>query len=306
MAEKKIIMREQKVKSKIRRLKIRKLGAVPKTKKQKVSIVIPVYKPEMEVFAKVKKMIKKQTIKAEIVEMWNNPEAVSMNKGIKKANGRIVVTLAQDCVPQNKYWLQKLIKPLEKKEIAVSVSDLYLSEDYWKKYPLLTKILTLKERAVRRPTMDARACAFRKKDLLNIGLFSEDPKVIAIDADLKIKLKKMGRIHHPNVVVEHLHPLNNQKEIRVLYNYAEANGKLLKNGLIKESIWKYFLRATPVLGLLPVFYVFPFKRYPHWFPLYVLFSPLQHIIYLAGFWKGFLFDKESIRNIEVLEKNKTI
>ena len=122
----------------------------------KVSIVIPVYKPDRDVFSKVKEMIKKQTIKSEIVEVWNNPEAVSMNKGIKKAKGDIVITLAQDCVPHDEHWLEKLIEPLKNKDVAVSVSDLYVPESYWKDYPFLTRVLTINERVVRRRVVLAR------------------------------------------------------------------------------------------------------------------------------------------------------
>ena len=101
--------------------------------KPRVSVVIPVYKPNPEIFKRVKEMLIKQTIKPEILEIWNNPEAVSMNKGIKKAKGEIVITLAQDCLPHGKDWLEKLISPLEDKNIVVSVSDLNLPEDFWRK-----------------------------------------------------------------------------------------------------------------------------------------------------------------------------
>ena len=65
----------------------------------KVSVVIPVYKPKMAVFNRLKEMLGKQTIPVEIIEKWNNPEAVSMNLGIKEAEGEIIVILAQDCIP---------------------------------------------------------------------------------------------------------------------------------------------------------------------------------------------------------------
>jgi len=273
----------------------------------KVSIIIPVYKPDLSVFKKVKAMIKKQTIESEIIEMWNNPEAVSMNKGIKKANGRIVVTLAQDCVPHDKYWLEKLVKPLENKNVIGSVSDLYVPKEYWKNYPFLTKILTINERTIRRPTMDARACAFRKKDIIMIGMFNENPKTIAIDGDLKERLEKKGEIIHPNVIVDHLHPLDNSRKLKLDFRYAEANGKLLKAKMVKKEIWKRLLRATPLFGMLPIIYVFPWRKFREcwfWFFPYLFSMPLQNIIYFIGFWKGFLLDKESMRNKEVLNEKK--
>ena len=275
-------------------------------RKPNVSIVIPVYKPDENIFSQVKEMIKKQTVDSEIVEVWNNPEAVSMNKGIKKAKGDIVITLAQDCVPPNKYWLEKLIEPLKNYGVVVSVSDLYVPEDYWRKYPLLTRVLTINEIVIRRPGMDARACAYRKKDLIEVGMFNEDPKTIAIDRELEVKLGKLGKIAYPDVVVDHLHPLTNEKKIKMIYNYAEANGKLMKNNL-KTGKSKLFsvIRAIPILGILPTLYVFPYKKLrllPYLLP-YILLSPFQHLVELYGFWKGFLFDKESMRNKEVLQGN---
>ena len=165
-----------------------------KKENPKVSIVIPVYKPDEKIFSRVKGMIKNQTIASEIVEMWNNPEAVSMNKGIVAATGEIIVILAQDCVPHGKNWLEELIKPLENPEVVVSTSYLNLPEEFWKKrYKFLTRILTINEIKFAKPVMDARACAYRKKDLIKVGMFNEDPKCIAIDADIFMKLRKIGR-----------------------------------------------------------------------------------------------------------------
>src|SRR3989344_1168927 len=103
--------------------------------KTKVSVVIPVYKPEKEVFDELKEMLRNQTVSVEIVEKWNNPEAVSMNLGIKEAKGELIVILAQDCVPADKYFIENLIKPLENSNVVAGVSDLLLKESYWKKRP---------------------------------------------------------------------------------------------------------------------------------------------------------------------------
>lgn len=274
-------------------------------KTPKVSIVIPVYKPDKDVFKKLKDALKKQTIKTEVIENWNMPEAKSMNTGIKKAKGEIVVTLAQDCVPTNNYWLEKLIKPLENKEIIATVSDLHLPKKYWKKYPFLTRILTLNERNIQHPGMDARACAYRKKDLIKAGMFNEDPNTIAIEKNLCVNLKKMGKIFYPNCAVYHLHPLNNKRKIQLIKNYAEGNGKTIKiYGINDGDFCLKLLRAIPFLGFAPMFYRFPFKKHLTLLPIYIFFSPIQHVLWVLYFWKGFFFSgKESQRNLEVLKEN---
>ncbi len=258
-------------------------------KKQKVSIVIPVYQPEKEVFEKVKEILRKQTIKAEIVENWNMPEAKSMNTGIKRAKGEIIIILAQDCIPEDKYWIEKLIKPLEDKKVIATVSDLYLPEEYWKKYPFLTRVLTVNDIGIKHPIMDARACAYRKKDLIRVGMFSEDPNVIAIDGDLYKKIKDKGKIVHPSTKVLHLHHLTNLKKIKLSYKYAVGSGRVVRKYGSKEAVfWRRLLRATPLFGMLPIIFVFPFGKHPLLFPVYLLLSPITHLIYVFGFWKGFL------------------
>jgi len=270
-------------------------------KKPKVSIVIPVYKPEKEVFDKLKEMLKKQTIKAEVIENWNMPEAKSMNTGIKKAKGEIIITLAQDCIPEDEFWLEKLIKPLEDENVVATVSNLRLPEKYWKTYSFFIRMFTLPDRRIRKPMMDARACAYRKEDIEKAGLFDEDPKVIGIEVDLSENLKKIGKIVHPNINVIHMHKyINFKKIIDTIYNYSKGNGKAVKDyGLKLNDFWQRFIRAIPFLGIVSIVYRFPFEKYGHLFPLYMFFIvPINHIINIFGFWKGLLSKpKEESRNI---------
>jgi glycosyltransferase involved in cell wall biosynthesis len=274
-------------------------------KKPKVSIVIPVYKPEEEVFARLKEMLKRQTINAEVIENWNMPEAKSMNTGIRKAKGEIIITLAQDCVPEDEFWLEKLIKPLENKKIVGTISDLHLLKEYWEKYDFLTRIFSLPDRKDKKNGMDMRACAFRKKDLTETGLFNEDPKMIGFDGDLYIKLSSRGKFVRANVRVFHLHHQKSFKEIlKKISIYSEGNGKFVKNGgLDVFSKWIRIIKSLPFFGMIILIWGFPFKKYFYLFPLNLFIAaPLIHISNIIGFWNGFFFDKESIRNLEVLKK----
>ena len=269
-------------------------------KTPKVSIVIPVYKPDEKVFEILKKRLKEQTIKAEVIENWNMPEAISMNTGIKKAKGEIVVILPQDAVPKSKYWLERLIKPLSDKKVIAVVSDLYLPEEHWRNYSFLIKILTLNERKKQFPKMDARGCAYRKKELVAAGMFDEDPKVIGIDTELYVKLKQKGKIVRSNEIVFHMHRYDSAKKIiKNLYTYSEGNGKAIrKYGRKAGAFFKRISRAIPVWGVASIIYRFPWKRYFYLFPIYAVVAiPFIHIVNILGFWKGFFFpDKESDRN----------
>jgi GT2 family glycosyltransferase len=274
-------------------------------KQPKISIVIPLYKPDLEVLKKLKDSLKKQTIKAEIIENWNMPEAKSMNTGIKKAKGDIIITLAQDCIPENKFWLEKLIKPLEDKKVAATISDLHLPKKYWKKYPFLTRMFTLPDRKDIKNGLDCRACAYRKKDLMEVGLFNEDPKVIGIDLDLCLKLETKGKFVRANVRVLHLHKSENFRDvIKKIYIYSEGNGKVVrKGGLGAKDIWRRIIKSIPLFGVLLIIGRFPFKNHFYLFPIYLVVAvPIMHFVNIWGFWKGFFFNKESIRNLEVLKK----
>jgi len=274
--------------------------------KNKISVVIPVYKPDPAVFNKLKEMLNKQTISVEIIEKWNNPEAVSMNLGIREAKGDIIVILAQDCVPATKDYIEKLIKPLEDKNVVAVVSDLLLPKKYWKKRPFLVRIFTINDLKLRKPTMNLSSCAYRKKDLEKIGYISEN--VSAIDADFGPKITKLGKIERGNVVVYHLHPhYNYKKTLLTFYNYSKFNGVAVRENGIK--VWGFIqrvLRALPYFGFMSIYYRYPLKKYYYLLPVHFLIGAIiEHIINVIGFWHGFIFSKETgERNKEVLKMKK--
>lgn len=257
----------------------------------KVSIVIPVYRPEEEVFEKLKEMLKKQTLKAEIIENWNMPEAKSINTGIKRSQGDIIVVLEQDCVPEKEIWLEKIVSPLNNKEVIATVSDLLLPEGRWKKYSFLLRLLIINERNVQYPDLDIRACGFRKKDLIDVGLINEKPKAGA-DTELYMKLREKGKIVRANEIIFHLHNQKNYKNtLKKLYNYSEGNGKMVKiytTRLYLYDIGLRIIRALPFFGLISILYRFPLKKYPSLLPVYIITTaPAIHLVNVFGFWKGF-------------------
>lgn len=272
-----------------------------------VSVVIPVYKPDLEIFNKLKESLKKQTIPVEIIEKWNNPEAVSMNLGVKEAKGEIIIILAQDCVPENEYWVEKMIKPLQDSEVSAVVSDLLLSEFYWKKRPFLVRMFTIGDLKLRKPSMNLSSCAYRKRDLEKIGYVDE--KASAIDLDFSIKISKIGKIVRANAVVYHVHPhYNYKKTLKTFYNYSKFNGIAVKdNGIMDISHLQRVIRATPVLGVCAIYFRYPLKKYFYYLPLHFIISATaEHVINIIGFWNGFLFGEEKggERNKEVLEFKK--
>ncbi len=256
-----------------------------------IPIIIPLYKEDKKIYSKIKEILKKQTIKAKIIETRNLPEAQSINTGLKKAKSDIVVTLSQDCVPHGEKWLENLIKPLKKdKKVIVTVSDVIVTPyNLWKKFDLIAKALTIKEQTVIRPTLDARGCAYRASVLKSIGYFNEDKNIIGIDDDLYMKLKNKGKIAYPSTRVSHYHFFSGRDRLFLEYKYAKASGALTKK--FRSSLngfWKRLFKATPILGIIPIIIVFPIKRSLFLFLIYLLLAPIVHIIFLTGFWKAFL------------------
>ncbi len=275
----------------------------------KVSVVIPVYKPEEEVFNRLRMALKLQTTPVEIIEKWNNPEAVSINLGIKEAKGDIIIILAQDCVPENKFFVEKLIKPLENKDVVAVVSDLLLPEEDWKKRPILTRMFTINDLKIRKPNMNLSSCVYRKKDLEKINYVNEN--ISAIDVDFNIKIRKLGKVERGNVIIYHLHPHSNYKKtLKTFYNYSRFNGISVRdNGTNEWAFVQKIIRATPFLGFCSIYFRYPLKDYSKFLPIHFLFGAIpEHIINVVGFWHGFFMGDEDggSRNKEALKENKNI
>ncbi len=263
----------------------------------KIPIVIPIYKPNPKIYGRVKEMLEKQTVENEILEITGMTESQGMNYGIKKAQGEIVVTMNQDCIPTDERWLETLIKPLLKdQKIVATVSDtIVMPYDLWKNADAISKALTAKEQRVIRSALDARGCAYRRSIIIKAGLFNEDPKLGGIDDDIYIKMKARGKIAYPGCKIYHWHPYTGHERLRLEYKYAQGSGAVTKLfGAKLPQLWKGLIKATPIVGLIPIWFTFPIKKAPSLFPLYIGLSPAIHTIYVAGFWKGFLRMKSNL------------
>jgi len=272
--------------------------------KSKVSLVIPVYKPDERVFNLLKEKLKKQTIPIEIIEKWNNPEPVSMNLGIKEAKGDIIVILAQDCIPANETFIEKLIKPLEDERVVAVVSDLLLPYEEWKKRPFLSRMFTINDLKLRKPAMNLSSCAYRKRDLEKIGYINEN--ISAIDVDFNFKIQKLGKIERGNVIAYHIHPHKNfRKTLKTFYSYSKFNGNSVrKEDIIDINFLQRVIRGLPLLGFCSIYYRYPLKNYFYLLPIHLFFGAIiEHLINVIGFWHGFLFrEEQGERNKEALAK----
>lgn len=280
--------------------------SVSRKKERLVSIVIPVYKPEEEVFNKTREILKRQTISVEVIEKWNNPEAVSINLGIKEAKGDFVIILAQDCVPENEKFAEEIIKPLEKPEVVAVVSDLLLPEYQWKKRPFFARMFTIADLKLRKPSMNLTSCAYRKSDLEKIGCIDEN--VSAIDIDFWDKIKKLGKIERGNVIVYHMHPHYDYKKVlKTFYAYSRFNGAVIRNGGTEGfSDTLRIVRGVPILGFGSIYFRYPWKKKFYLFPLHFFTAGIiEHAVNVLGFWHGLILGDDASRNKEVLSEKKS-
>jgi len=265
-----------------------------------VSIVIPIYKPDKEILYKIEESLKKQKFndKIEIIKVEKGLGlAESMNYGIKKAKYNIIVTLHQDCVPENEFWLETLVKPLKKKKVVASVSRVYLPYEFWNKFDFIAKVMSAKEQRVITPLLDEKGCAYKKEILMKVGLFNKKEfKTAGEDFDMYIKLKKEGRVVYPNCKVLHYHKHTGKNRFKKEIQLSEGFGVLVRKFKTKmPKYWIGLIKAIPIVGW-PVFLInFPYKKWIFGGLFWIFFSIIVNFLYVYGFWKGFIKGEQKTR-----------
>lgn len=263
-----------------------------------VSITIPICKPNEDILKEIEKAISEQKYngKIEIIKSEGGGLAHNMNEGIKRAKYEIVVTLHQDSIPSDRYWLKKLIKPFDNKNVVASVSKVHLPEELWNKFDIFAKALTIREKGIITPLMDEKGCAYRKKILESAGFFDEKNfRTAGEDLDMYLKLKTYGIIAYPDCKVIHMHQTNFKNRLKKTYQNANGYGTIFRMQGRKLNRWYLGAsKAIPILGILSFIFSYPFRKSIILYLPYFIATPILHIIYSYGFWKGFLMKKQTV------------
>jgi GT2 family glycosyltransferase len=193
--------------------------------KEKISIIIPKYKPKKEIFNKLKKYLKKNARGIEVLEIEGlNGLANAYNEGIKKSQGEIIITIHQDCIPLEKDSIEKLIASFENKNVVAAYSWIMEEDKKEKYYPFAP---------------DGKFTAFRKSALKKVKLFNE--KIYFTggeDVDLWLKLKKIGKVVKANTGLLHIHPnYKGNRTIEKRKQNGSINGALCRKWGIKNPKW---------------------------------------------------------------------
>jgi len=201
-----------------------------------------------EIISKLKKKIKI------ITNEKNLGLAGSLNKGIKKARGEIIVTLQGDCIPQNRLWLSKLLEPFKNESVVATCSRVHNPIEIWNKSDPLTKDLLIQEKGTYTPKLDEKGCAYRKKTLEKVGLFDDKHfRLAGEDFDMFAKMEGEGKIVfgiEPFVIHEHF--LDKKGFYRRWRTWSTASGVLFRIHGRKVDGWAGTLKRTifPVWGIL--------------------------------------------------------
>jgi len=193
--------------------------------KEKVSIIIPVYKPKMEIFDKLKRYLKKNAGAFEIIEIDGSAGlANTYNEGVKRAKGDIVITLHQDCIPLETNSIDKIIKPFREPNVVLAYSwiiDDESKEKYYCVYP------------------DGKFIAYRKSALEKVGMFDSQTFFTGgEDIDMWLKLKGIGKIAEVDTGIVHIHPgYFSNKTLEKRRQNGSINGALFRVWGVKNPKW---------------------------------------------------------------------
>lgn len=261
-----------------------------------VSIIIPIYKPDKDIMEKLEKAINEQEYngKIEIIKSEGCGLAHNMNDGIKRAKYEAVVTLHQDSIPADKYWLKKLVEPLNNKNVVASVSRVHLPEELWNKFDIFAKALTIREKGVITPLMDEKGCAYRKNVLELVGFFDEKNfRTAGEDLDMYLKLKEHGKIAHPDCEIIHMHQTDFKNRLKKTYQNANGYGAIFRIHGRKLNQWYLGIsKAIPIFGILSFMLSYPFRKSILLYLPYLVAVPALHITYSYGFWRGYISGRQ--------------
>jgi hypothetical protein len=235
-------------------------------KEPDLTIITSVYYADEEFLKKISDSVKSQKYSGEIthifindniknplkikgLEIINNKENIGLarvwKKGFELAKTEIIITLMDDCLPASEDWLGKLIKPLERQDIAATSSKVILPKKFWEKFDFFAKALTEKEqRTIIMPSgVDEKGCAYKKSLVDKIGGFNtKDFKNGGEDADLSCRLCKNYRIVSSEAKTYHFHDTNLKKRIKKEIQYAQIAGIVARKYFFKFS-WNFKLNV---------------------------------------------------------------
>ena len=159
-----------------------------------------------------------------------------LNNAVRKARGRIIVFNNSDCIPKDKFWLERLVKPLDKENPGVDkISGVFCNQAARSNaFPLVRKDY---ERAFGDGKISEQwehffslASSAVLRDLLLEHPFREDLQY-SEDVDWAWRMHQLGleTVYVPDAIVEHSHNYTRQEVKTRFYNEGWAEGQIYGN-----------------------------------------------------------------------------
>ncbi len=252
-------------------------------KKDKISIILPVYNGDSTLINTLKciKQIQKYIFEIiivndhssdsslEIIKKYSFSKPVKIinhkqskglannyNQAIKLSSGNIILIIHQDILFTKDSFL-KLIKPFNKTKTIATSHQVILPYKIWSKFNFWQKLFFARKLDLLEQGIDGKFDAFNKSALIKIGLFDSDHFHSAgEDGDLVYRLKKIGNIIQTKAIITHIHQYNSIFSLFEIFRkqaqYSQAQGTLLRLGHFSNitQLIKTFFREILIIGLL--------------------------------------------------------
>lgn len=219
-------------------------------------------KSEDRSVALVKQFVKEHKANIRLFERKANKGLVSsFNLGAKYATSDYLIFMHSDCSIPTSLELTKLVAPLLQSDNAVAAyPTIILPQDVWNKYNFWEKCLLCRTVGKEHHSLSAKFDAFRRSAFKKIGGFDEinygqDMSVGGEDADVHIRLKKVGNVIATEAKVLHLHYLANDYGLRDWIRnrklLARTYGRHVRTHFRDLSLGAVLFVVKPFLALLP-------------------------------------------------------
>lgn len=225
--------------------------------------------------------------------------SASYNLGAKLAKGTLVVTLSSDSFLPTENELRRLVEPcLKESSVIASVPWILHPEKIWQTYNFWQKYIFSRAVGTRIPSGNGKFDCMRKDVYMKIGGYDEKEFtggeiVGGEDADIYVRLRKIGKIVVSSAEVIHLHYRGNN------FSFSDV----LKNKKLLARSYGRFLQlhvGSLSIDKLIIMLVKPFVA----FSFFISFFYVPALIILVTY--SFFYSKKMFLSFSTLKDPKIL
>ena len=300
-----------------------------KKKLFQVSVIIPMYNAQTVVLEALKSVVKQNISVGEIIIIDNHSKdnsvqvaqkfkkenknipikiiardkqyglSASYNLGAKLAKGTFIVTLSSDSFLPTENELKRLVEPcLEDSLVIASAPWILHPEKIWQTYNFWQKYIFSRAVGTRVSSGNGKFDCMRKDVYMKVGGYDEkkftgEEVVGGEDADLHIRLRKIGKIIVSNAEVIHLHYRGNN------FSFSDV----LKNKkLLARSYGRFLQLHASALSIdkLIILLVKPFVAFSFFISFFYVPALIVLVAYSFFYSKKMFLSSSTLKNPKIL------